>query len=67
MIKPTLWPTMAYYKKKEGETVKDYESIAAALYDGGWRAEDKDQLKAEYDLTDDDVERIVDLLATYEA
>ena len=47
--------------------MKDYESIAAALYDGGWRAEDKDQLKAEYELTDDDVERIVNLLATYEA
>ena len=58
---------MAYYKKKEGKTVKDYGSIAAALYDGGWRADDKDQLKAEYDLTDEDVEHIVNLLATYEA
>ena len=47
--------------------MKDYGSMAAALYDGGWRADDKDQLKVEYDLTDDDVERIVDLLATYEA
>ena len=46
---------------------KDYESMAAALYDGGWRADDKDQLKVEYDLTDDDVERIVDLLAEYDA
>lgn len=47
--------------------MRDYESMAAALYDGGWRADDKDQLKAEYDLTDDDVEQIVNLLATYEA
>jgi len=47
--------------------VKDYGSMAAALYDGGWRAEDKEQLQAEYDLTDDDVKRIVDLLAEYEA
>jgi hypothetical protein len=47
--------------------MKDYGSMAAALYDGGWRADDKDQLKVEYDLTDDDVEQIVDLLATYEA
>ena len=47
--------------------MKDYESAAAALYDGGWRAEDKEQLKKEYDLTDEDAERIVDLLATYEA
>ena len=46
---------------------KDYGSMAAALYDGGWRADDKDQLKVEYDLTDDDVERIVDLLAEYDA
>jgi len=47
--------------------VRDYESMAAALYDGGWRAEDREQLKAEYDLTDEDLERIIDLLATYEA
>ncbi len=47
--------------------MRDYESMAAALYDGGWRAEDREQLKAEYDLTDEDLERIIDLLATYEA
>jgi len=47
--------------------VKDYGSMAAALYDGGWRAEDKDQLKVEYDLSDEDLERIIDLLATYDA
>jgi hypothetical protein len=47
--------------------VKDYESIAAALYDGGWRAEDRGQLKVEYDLDEDDAEQLVDLLATYEA
>jgi hypothetical protein len=47
--------------------VKDYESMAAALYDGGWRVEDRDQLKAEYNLTDSDVEQLVDLLAAYDA
>lgn len=47
--------------------MKDYGSMAAALYDGGWRAEDKEQLQAEYDLTDEDVEQIVDLLAAYDA
>ena len=47
--------------------MKDYGSIAAALYDGGWRADDKDQLKVEYDLTDDDLKHIVDLLAEYDA
>ena len=45
--------------------MRDYESIASALYEGGWRVEDRDQLQAEYDLTDEDVERIIDLLATY--
>jgi hypothetical protein len=45
---------------------KDYGSMAAALYDGGWRAEDRDQLKVEYDLSDEDLKRIIDLLATYE-
>ena len=25
--------------------MKDYGSVAAALYDGGWRAEDRDQLR----------------------
>lgn len=47
--------------------MKDYESMAAALYDGGWRAEDRDQIKVEYDLTDDDLKHIVQLLATYDA
>jgi len=47
--------------------MKDYGSMAAALYDGGWRAEDRDQLKVEYDLSDEDLERIIDLLATYDA
>ena len=47
--------------------MRDYGSMAAALYDGGWRAEDKEQLQAEYDLTDEDVEQIVDLLAAYDA
>lgn len=34
--------------------LKDVESSAAALYDGGWRAEDKVQLKREYGLSDED-------------
>jgi DNA-binding transcriptional regulator YiaG len=36
--------------------LKDVTSSAAALYDGGWRAEDKDQLIAEYDLTEDEAD-----------
>ena len=31
--------------------IKDVSSSAAALYDGGWRAGDRDQLIAEYNLT----------------
>ncbi len=32
--------------------------MAASLYSGGWRAEDKDQMIQEYDLTEQDAERI---------
>lgn len=38
--------------------IADFYSSAAALYDGGWRAEDKEQLIEEYDLTEDEAERI---------
>ena len=31
---------------------------AAALYDGGWRAEDRDQLISEYNLTADEADEI---------
>ena len=36
--------------------LKDVTSSAAALYDGGWRAEDRDRLIAEYDLTEDEAD-----------
>ena len=38
--------------------ITDFYNSAAALYDGGWRAEDKEQLIKEYDLTEEEVERI---------
>lgn len=38
--------------------IADFYSSAAALYDGGWRAEDKEQLIKEYDLTEEEAERI---------
>lgn len=44
----------------------DITSMAAALYDGGWRAEDKGDLIAEYDLTSDEATEICEVLATYE-
>ena len=39
---------------------------AAALYDGGWRKEDRDELKATYELTDDEAEAICDELEKFE-
>ena len=36
---------------------------AIALYDGGWRAVDRDQIKAEYDFKyDADVDKICEIL-----
>ena len=37
----------------------DAHQAAPALYDGGWRAEDAEQLKAEYDLTDEETAALV--------
>ena len=46
--------------------INDYEASAAALYDGGWRAEDRDQLIYEYDLTAEEADKICELLAAYD-
>ena len=46
--------------------IKDYEASAAALYDGGWKAEDRDQLIEEYELTEEEADRICEILASYE-
>lgn len=45
--------------------LKDIESSAASLYDGGWRAEDRDQLIAEYSLDAEDADAICERLAEY--
>lgn len=45
---------------------KDVEHAAAALWDGGWRAEDKEELIAEYDFTEEEADVIVELLKKYE-
>jgi hypothetical protein len=45
--------------------LKDLESTAAALFDGGWRAEDREQLKEEYDFTDDDLYLVCEKLADF--
>ena len=46
--------------------MKDYTASAAALYDGGWRAEDRDQLIEEYELTEEEADKICEILASYE-
>lgn len=45
------------------EKIKD---SAIALYDGGWRASDREQLISEYDLTPDQADEIVAALAEIE-
>jgi hypothetical protein len=44
-----IMPKMSY---------EESETIAASLYDGGWRASDRAQLIQEYDLTDDEADAI---------
>lgn len=39
---------------------------AAALYDGGWRAEDRDWLIDEYELSEEEADAICKMLAYYE-
>lgn len=44
----------------------ELETEAASLYDGGWRAKDRDAIQKEYDLTDDDTDAIAEKLSEYE-
>jgi hypothetical protein len=46
--------------------LKDVQSIAAALYDGGWRATDREWLIAEYELDVDEADAICEKLRDYE-
>ena len=36
---------------------------AASLFDGGWRAEDREQLISEYDLSEAEADELCELLA----
>ena len=40
--------------------------IAANLYDGGWRASDREQMIGYYTLTEDEADAICELLEEYE-
>lgn len=46
--------------------MKDYLASAAALYDGGWRAEDKDQIVEEYELTEEEADKLCEILEELE-
>ena len=41
------------------------EYNAASLYEGGWRATDQDELKAEYKITKEEAEQICNKLAEF--
>ena len=44
--------------------MENFELCAAALYDGGWRSTDRDQLMSEYGLTPEEADELC--LALYE-
>lgn len=46
--------------------ISNYWAEAAALFDGGWRAEDKEEMMEEYDLTEEDVDKLIDYFDEFE-
>lgn len=47
----------------EYKTDVELLNTAISLYDGGWRAVDRDQIKVEYDFKyDEDVDKICEIL-----
>ena len=63
---------MIYYKKEqkpgkeEKIMLKDVSGSAAALYDGGWRSADADQLRTEYNLTEEETQELCAAIADLE-
>ncbi len=47
--------------------ITDAETDAAALFDGGWKSTDKEDLIDEYDLSEEDAERLCNELEKLEA
>ena len=41
-----------------------YWDSASALYDGGWRSSDREMLRDEYDLSDEQLDLICEILDT---
>ena len=54
-------------KKERVVTMTDYRTSAAYLYDGGWRAKDKDEMIIAYSLTEEEANEICKILAEYES
>ena len=52
---------MTYHDHMSMEEI-EIQDEAIALYDGGWRAEDRDQIIEEYDLTPERADKIVEWL-----
>lgn len=46
--------------------MKDIESSTAALYDGGWRAEDREEMIFCYDMDENEADAVCELLKTFE-
>lgn len=46
--------------------MKDIGLAAAALYEGGWRAEDKEELMSEHELTEEEAAQLCKALADCE-
>ena len=43
----------------------DFRSISSALFDGGWRSDDRDQLMTEYNFTEYELDQICDFLEEF--
>lgn len=50
----------------ESAKMIELETTAASLYDGGWRAADREELKGEYGFTDEELEVVTEKLKEYE-
>lgn len=61
----------AYIRYKEqgpygGFVNAGYPALAAALYDGGWRAADKEQMIEEYRMTSEEADAVCTLMTEIE-
>lgn len=56
-----------YINADKNYSLTDYRSMGASLYDGGWRAEDHDELMQEYGFTEWEVGKICEVLSAIEA